>query len=133
MRVVASSAPTDVYGGSFTGGAALSMLREAPDASAPDVALVSIPDGSVTCWHSHPGGQLIWVVSGHARVGVRGGDETLLDPGTLIEAPSGEEHWHGAAPGADAVLLCFTWGTTAWTDEAPVDAEGRHRAGPSCC
>lgn len=119
MRVVESVSPTGVYGGNFTGNVNLSMLAPSTEERLPDIALVAFEDGAVTCWHSHPGGQYIWVVSGSAVVGVEGQGEIALRPGTLVEAPANEAHWHGAAPGADATLLCITWGITDWTDRAP--------------
>ncbi|GAA4352159.1 cupin domain-containing protein [Angustibacter luteus] len=118
MRIVTSVQPTSVYGGNFTGDVRLSMLSAAAEADRPDVAMVSFDQGAVTCWHEHPGGQLIWVVSGLAVVGTDEHSE-VLQPGSLVEAPAGERHWHGAAAGEDAVLLCFTWGTTSWTDAVP--------------
>lgn len=119
MRVIGESEPTGVYGGHFIGDVRLSMLRAAPADGEPDVALVAFSDGAVTCWHAHPGGQLIYVVRGTGVVGTDDQSGVVLAPGTLVEAPAGERHWHGAAPGQDATLLCFTWGATEWTDEAP--------------
>jgi len=119
MRIVESVQPTGVYGGNFTGDVNLSMLAPASDATMPDIALVAFEDGAVTCWHAHPGGQFIWVVSGRAVVGTEADGAREIGPGTLVEAPADEAHWHGAAHGADATLLCLTWGATAWTERAP--------------
>ena len=119
MRVIQSVAPTSRYGGNFTGQVELAMLAPAAQDDRPDIALVSFADGAVTCWHAHPGGQFIWVVSGQAVVGTDADGEQVVEPGTLVEAPAGESHYHGAAPGGDAVLLCLTWGTTSWTDKQP--------------
>lgn len=125
MEIVAGGDRTDVYGGRFTGRVELEMLRAAPadgvaGVDAPDTALVHFHDGAVTFWHSHPGGQQLWVVRGHARVGTRRDGEVALEPGTLVVCPADEPHWHGAMPDADTTLLALTWGTTAWTDEPPV-------------
>lgn len=115
MRVIKDIGSTTSYGGNFSGEVSLEMLRAATDDSQPDVALVRFNDGAVTHWHAHPGGQLFWVVEGRAIVGTDTDGVVELEPGTLVEAPIGESHWHGAAPGADATLLTWTWGTTAWT------------------
>jgi quercetin dioxygenase-like cupin family protein len=125
MRVVPGGDRSSVYGGRFTGQVELEMLNATPpdvDAGVdgPDTAFVHFHDGAVTFWHSHPGGQQLFVVSGSARVGTRDDGEVALAQGTLVVCPADEPHWHGAAAGADTTLLAITWGTTAWTDEAPV-------------
>jgi len=119
MRIIDSVGPTEIYGGNFVGTVNLSMLAPSADERLPDIALVDFQDGAVTCWHAHPGGQFIWVVSGLGLVGTEADGEHELEPGTLVEAPAGEAHWHGAAPERSATLLCLTWGTTAWTTRAP--------------
>lgn len=124
MRVVPGGDRSSVYGGRFTGAVELEMLNATPpeiDAGVdgPDTALVHFHDGAVTFWHSHPGGQQLYVVSGHARVGTHAEGEVPLARGTLVVCPADEPHWHGAMPGADTTLLAITWGATQWTDEAP--------------
>ena len=81
--------------------------------------LVHFLDGAVTFWHTHPGGQQLFVVRGEARVGTEADGEVRLGTGTLVVCPPHERHWHGAAPGNDATLLAVTWGTTQWETEAP--------------
>jgi quercetin dioxygenase-like cupin family protein len=116
MRIVSGGSKASVYGGRFTGQVALEMLAEAPDGSQPDVALGHFDDGAVTNWHAHPGGQMLYVVAGTARVGNDEQASVELPPGTLVVTPADERHWHGAAPGSDAKVLSFTWGATAWED-----------------
>ncbi|MCB1000940.1 MAG: cupin domain-containing protein [Ilumatobacteraceae bacterium] len=125
MKVVAGGDRSTVYGGRFTGQVELEMLNATPpevDAGVdgPDTALVHFTDGAVTFWHSHPGGQQLFVVSGDARVGTEADGEVPLAPGTLVVCPVDEPHWHGAMPGCDTTLLTITWGTTRWTDRSPV-------------
>jgi quercetin dioxygenase-like cupin family protein len=122
VRVVTGGDRSSVYGGRFTGHVELEMLHAGSIANdaAPDTALVHFHDGAVTFWHSHPGGQQLWVVSGSARVGTEADGEVPLSVGTLVVCPADEPHWHGAMPGADTTLLAVTWGTTAWTDHSPV-------------
>lgn len=119
MRVVSGGSRDASYGGRFTGHVELEMLHATPADDQPDTALVHFHDGAVTNWHHHPGGQLLFVVSGRGRVGTR--DEPCVDlaPGTLVVAPPDEEHWHGAGAGGDCTLLAVTWGTTCWHDEVP--------------
>lgn len=62
------------------------------------------------------------MVSGTARVGTRADGEVQLAPGSVAEAPAGEDHWHGAAPGVDTEHLCFTWGATQLMPDPTVTA-----------
>ena len=119
MRVVTGGDRSSVYGGLFTGPVELEMLHAADSDERPDTAHVRFGDGAVTNWHSHPGGQLLYVVAGVGRVGTDTDGAVTLAPGTLVVAPPGERHWHGAADGSDCTLLCVTWGTTCWSDEVP--------------
>jgi quercetin dioxygenase-like cupin family protein len=116
MKIVSETAAAAIYSGRFTGAVQLSMLDEAPDETRPDTALGTFVDGATTNWHRHPGGQLLWVVSGTARVGTARDASRTLAPGTLVVADPDERHWHGAAPGADTVVLSLTWGATVWED-----------------
>jgi len=120
MKVVPHGERTTSYGGRFTGAVELEMLHATPTDDQPDTALVHFADGAVTFWHSHPGGQQLFVVSGDARVGTEAEGEVPLAVGTLVVCPADEPHWHGAMPGCDATLLAITWGTTNWTDRSPV-------------
>lgn len=120
MDVVFEGNKDYVYSGRFTGTVQLEMIFEAPDASVPDIARVHSHDGAVTKWHSHPGGQYLYLVSGIGRAGDRSNDYRSLQPGTVIKTPVDESHWHGAEEGEDATWLAYTYGVTAWTDEVPV-------------
>jgi quercetin dioxygenase-like cupin family protein len=119
MEVVTGGTRDSSYGARFTGPVELEMLHATPTDDRPDTALVHFSAGAVTNWHHHPGGQLLFVVSGAGRVGTRADDQVELAPGTLVVAPPNEEHWHGAARGHDCTLLAVTWGTTCWHDDPP--------------
>ena len=84
----------------------------------PDLAplIVSFEQGARTSWHRHPGGQVLYVLEGRARVGARDGEAAELDPGDFVYAPPGEEHWHGAAEGASASHFAFSFGDTEWLE-----------------
>ena len=119
MRVVVAGDRSSTYGGVFTGRVELEMLNATESDDEPDTALVHFADGAVTNWHHHPGGQLLYVAAGRGRVGTEADGAVTLEQGTLVVAAPSERHWHGATPGDDCTLLCVTWGTTCWTDEAP--------------
>jgi quercetin dioxygenase-like cupin family protein len=119
VKVVEGGDRQSTYGGRFTGAVELEMLNATPSDDEPDTAFVHFRDGAVTFWHSHPGGQQFFVVSGEARVGTEADGAVHLSAGTLVVCPPDERHWHGAAPGHDATLLTVTWGTTQWETTAP--------------
>jgi quercetin dioxygenase-like cupin family protein len=119
VKVVREGDRSSTYGGRFTGSVELEMLHEAETDTEPDIAHVHFHDGAVTNWHSHPGGQRLFVSSGIARVGTEADGGVELHPGDLVVCPIDERHWHGAAPGHDASMLAITWGVTRWEDLAP--------------
>jgi quercetin dioxygenase-like cupin family protein len=118
MRIVQQGERSETYGGRFTGRVELEMLQPAEAGDRPDVARVHFYAGAVTNWHSHPGGQHLYVLEGRGRFGLADADHELA-PGDYIVAPAGETHYHGAARGADCVWLAITWGRTEWEDRAP--------------
>lgn len=125
MRVVEGGDRSVSYGGRFTGTVELEMLNATPsdvhsNVDGPDTALVHFHDGAVSFWHSHPGGQQLFVVDGDARIGTEADGQVQLSRGVLVVCPADELHWHGAMPGCDTTLLAITWGTTVWTERPPV-------------
>lgn len=99
----------------FTGPVRFAALSQSDDR--PLNALgVSFDPGSRTDWHSHPEGQVLYVVSGAGRVGTEAGETIGIGPGDVVHAPAGELHWHGAAPDSPMMHLSLTTGgATEWT------------------
>lgn len=95
--------------------------------SGPDdlnVLAVAFAAGARSHWHSHPGGQVLYVVSGVARSAEDGGDTVTAGPGDTIRVAPGVVHWHGAAPHSPMVHLSITHrGATDWLDRPVTDAE----------
>ena len=58
-----------------------------------------------TFWHSHPGGQLLFVTAGKGYYQEKGKSARLLQPGDVVEIPPEVVHWHGAAPDSPFVHL----------------------------
>ncbi len=80
--------------------------------------------GARTHWHTHPGGQVLYAVSGAGRVGTAAGEVVTLGPGDVVETPPGELHWHGAAPGSYLMHLSITHhGATEWTRKPVTDTD----------
>ena len=63
-----------------------------------NAGVVRFSPGARTAWHSHPGGQTLYVTDGVARVQARGGYIVEVPAGGVVVCPPDEEHWHGAAP-----------------------------------
>jgi quercetin dioxygenase-like cupin family protein len=119
MRLITEGNKNYVYSGRFTGDVQLEMIIEAEVPTDPDIARVHSFGGAVTKLHSHPGGQVLLLLSGVGRAGDSSRDFRDIAPGTFIETPANETHWHGAEEGQDCVWLATTFGLTAWTDVVP--------------
>lgn len=78
--------------------------------------LVSFPAGVRTDWHSHPDGQVLYIVEGNGRVGTRDGEVARVSAGDLVYAPPNEEHWHGAAEQDPVRHLALSFGDTDWRE-----------------
>jgi quercetin dioxygenase-like cupin family protein len=96
------------------------ITRGLPDSQL-NVAAVHFSPGARSAWHSHDGGQTLYVTEGRALVQVRGEDAVALDVGDTAYAPDGEEHWHGATPDHLTTHFSITEGAPHWgahvTDE----------------
>lgn len=84
----------------FTGDVWFDVLAAPPAPARLRVNLVRFSPGARTHWHRHAAGQTLHVTQGVARVGTRDGRVIEARPGQSVWCPPGEEHWHGAAPGA---------------------------------
>lgn len=54
--------------------------------------------GTITRWHAHPRGQLLYVLSGCGLAQRDGGPVVTIREGDSVWFAPGERHWHGAAP-----------------------------------
>ncbi len=118
MKIVRGNETQPEQGTTFTGETRLTRLLAAQTAGGMSVSLVRFEDGARTHWHVHPGEQVLYILDGEGRVGTEGHEERVK-PGDVVYAPSGERHWHGAAPGASMTHLSVnTVGPPEWF-EAP--------------
>lgn len=90
----------------FTGTTWVNMLvtdkDNAYDTQAYDVRF---EPGARTNWHSHPGGQLLFVTDGKGYYQEKGKLARPLSKGDIVEIPPDVVHWHGAAPDSGFVHL----------------------------
>ncbi len=82
----------------FTGNVRIDPQFTAPDPARVSIASVTFEPGARTDWHSHPAGQTLIVTAGCGRVQCWGGSIEEIRPWDVVWAPTGEKHWHGAAP-----------------------------------
>ncbi len=71
--------------------------------------------GARTAWHRHPGGQLLFVEKGRARVQERGGMLHELATGESHYSGPNVEHWHGATPDVEFTQVALGRGDAAET------------------
>ena len=79
------------------------------------------PAGSRSNWHTHSWGQLLMIEEGRGRTQVRGEPVHEMLPGQPWFTGAGIEHWHGAAPGEDALQMTIYEGTVDWMDPVSDD------------
>lgn len=90
---------------------------------------VQFEPGARTHWHTHPDGQVLYVVNGAGLVQNEDGTTAEISAGDVIYASPGERHWHGARSNSPMVHLSLTTGgATQWEAEKVTDEQyGRRR------
>jgi quercetin dioxygenase-like cupin family protein len=105
----------------FTGDVWVDPITRGLPSSQLSVNAVRFTPAARSAWHSHDGGQTLYVTEGRGWVQVRGQDVVELRAGDVVYAPDGEEHWHGATPDDFMTHLSITEGAPHWgahvTDE----------------
>ena len=105
----------------FTGEVWLDPITRGLPATQLNVAAVRFTPGAHTAWHSHDGGQTLYVTEGRGMIQARGHEAVEIRPGDVVYAPDGEEHWHGAAPDHYMTHLSITEGGPHWGDHLTED------------
>lgn len=82
----------------FTGDVYLDVVATNPEPSRVQALNVHFAPGARTAWHTHPLGQVIYVLEGVGRVQREGEAPQEVRPGDSVFFEPGENHWHGAAP-----------------------------------
>lgn len=108
----------------FTGDVWIDLVVRGQDHSRLSVGAVHFSPGARTAWHSHDGGQTLYVTEGRGLVQSRGDRITEVRPGDVVVTPDGEEHWHGATPDHFMTHLSVTEGDPRWGEHV-TDAEYR--------
>src|SRR4051812_31592245 len=109
----------------FTGDVWIDPVAPPDGGSNVNMAAVHFTPGARTAWHSHEGGQTLYVTEGRGLVQARGEEVVEIRPGDVHLTPDGEEHWHGAAPDHLMTHFSITRGPATWGDHV-TDAEYGH-------
>ena len=109
----------------FTGTVWLNMMGATDSTMHVSYGNVTFEPGARTNWHSHPGGQILFITGGIGYYQALGEPARLLRKGDNVEIPPNGVHWHGAGPNNEfahiAVSLNTDKGGAVWlqpvTDE----------------
>ncbi|HEY6628832.1 MAG TPA: cupin domain-containing protein [Acidimicrobiia bacterium] len=107
----------------FTGKAWMETLSQGDDRVLNAIS-VTFEAGARTHWHSHPEGQVLYVVSGNGRGGTEAGEFFEFATGDVLYSKPDELHWHGASPDSPMSHLSLTTGgATQWKPRPVSDEE----------
>ena len=115
--------PNEAYAKYFIGKSYLNVLTKKDDYMA--ISNVSFEPNCRNNWHVHsskyPVGQILIAVSGKGIYQEYGKEPVIMEPGDVIEIPSGAKHWHGSYPGCWFSHLAFSLpdesASTEWLEE----------------
>lgn len=108
----------------FTGAVRFGPLHPPQDPDDLNVLAVHFSPGARTDWHSHPGGQVLYVTGGAGFVVNAEGERARITAGDVVHAQPGEVHWHGAQANSYMAHLSLTWrGATVWEPDKVGDDE----------
>ena len=109
----------------FTGDVWIDRIIQPDDHSQLSVGAVHFTPGARTAWHSHEGGQTLYVTEGNGLVQSRGEEIAEIHPGDVHVTPDGQDHWHGAAHDHFMTHISITQGAATWGDHVTDDEYGR--------
>lgn len=81
----------------FTGDVRVDQYFEAEAPGRTGSAIVTFSAGARTVWHSHPAGQLLYILSGRGWVQKAGEPKQEVLAGDTVWFAPNERHWHGAS------------------------------------
>jgi quercetin dioxygenase-like cupin family protein len=107
MRIIRGAEGMTQRGSSdwFDGEVWMQPLIGADDSPSQRSSVVSFAAGARNAWHTHPRGQMLFILSGVCQIQREGGPIEQLTAGDTVWFAPGEKHWHGAAPGHPMVHL----------------------------
>lgn len=119
-----------VTNNNFSGTVYLHMMGAGDTALHTSFGNVTFEPKARTNWHSHPGGQILFITEGQGYYQEKGQPARLLHKGDVVEIPRNVVHWHGADPDSEfahiAVSLNTDDGGAVWS--GPVTDEEYNQA-----
>lgn len=107
----------------FTGQVRFGQLSKVADPGLNALGVLFSP-GARTDWHTHPDGQVLYIVSGAGKVQKDDGETVQVSAGDVVYSPPGETHWHGAGEHSYMMHLSLTTGgPTEWLPKKVTDTE----------
>lgn len=95
----------------FTGTVWLHMMGAEESTLYARFGNVSFEAGARTNWHSHPGGQVLFITEGRGYYQAKGQPARSLQAGDVVEIPREVVHWHGAAPDSEFAHIAISLNT----------------------
>ncbi|HZQ76732.1 MAG TPA: cupin domain-containing protein [Acidimicrobiia bacterium] len=108
----------------FTGQVWIDGIVQPHDDSNVNIGAVHFTPGARTAWHSHAGGQTLYVTEGRGLLQSRGQPMVEIGAGDVVWTPDGEEHWHGAGHDHFMTHLSITQGPPTWGAHVTDDEYG---------
>jgi len=81
----------------FTGPVRIDQYFEVEAPGRTGSAIVTFSPGARTAWHSHPAGQLLYILTGLGWVQKEGEPKQQVQAGDTVWFAPDERHWHGAS------------------------------------
>ena len=100
----------------FSGDVYIDPVARSEEPARIQVNAVHFTPGARTAWHSHGLGQTLYVTEGAGLIQSRGDEVHEIRAGDVVSTPSGEEHWHGAAPDHYMTHLSLTESAPGYQD-----------------
>ncbi len=98
----------------FTGDVWIDPIVAPEGQSQLNVSAVHFTPGARTAWHSHDGGQTLYVTEGRGLAQSRGEEVVELRSGDVHFTPDGHQHWHGATHDHFMTHISITQGPPTW-------------------
>jgi quercetin dioxygenase-like cupin family protein len=92
----------------FTGSVSVRPVVDAKQMGSTTLGEVTFQPGARSNWHTHPGGQSLYVTKGCGWTQREGGPIVRICEGDTAFVPAGVRHWHGATAMSPMTHLSIT-------------------------